>query len=177
MSSEEELVKLCATKDRQAQKELFEKYASKMMGICLRYTDNTDDAKDLLQDGFVKVFTRINSFKFKSSLYTWMSRIFVNLAINRINRKIQHQSLEDTQELAATEEIKDAPSWGNLTKQEILNEVRALPEIHRAIINMYAIDGMGHAEIAKMLNISVGSSKSRLSRARVLLRERINMKK
>jgi RNA polymerase sigma factor (sigma-70 family) len=177
LSSEEELIKLCASKNRKAQKILFEKYASKMMGICLRYTSNTDDAKDLLQDGFVKVFMQIESFRFKSSLYTWMSRVFVNLAINKINRDVKHLNLDDTQELAAVEEIDEAPSWGNLSKEQILEEVRALPEIHRVIINLYAIDGLGHAEIAKLLNITVGSSKSRLSRARVILKEQINLRK
>jgi len=173
LSSEEELVKLCATNDRQAQKELFERYSSKMMGICLRYTNNADDAKDLLQDGFVKVFTQIESFKFRSTLYTWMSRIFVNLAINKLNRNVQHLNLDENQEIAAEIEEDENPTWGNLSKEQILAEVRALPEIHRVIINLYAVDGLGHTEIASMLDISIGSSKSRLSRARTILKERI----
>ncbi|MBI1307522.1 MAG: sigma-70 family RNA polymerase sigma factor [Bacteroidetes bacterium] len=175
MSSEEELVKQCANKNREAQKELFEKYASRMMGICIRYMSNTEDAKDVLQDGFVKVFMQIESFKFKSSLYTWMSRIFVNLCINRLNRTVQ--TLELTQEHESStlnEENENQPIWGNLNRDQIMSEILALPDIYRVVINMYAIDGLTHSEIAKALNISEGSSKSRLSRARVILKERIN---
>lgn len=173
MSNEEELVKLCVKQNREAQKILFEKYASKMMGICLRYTVNAEDAKDILQDGFVKVFAKIDQFRFKSSLYTWMSRIFVNLAINKINRGIQHLPLEGDHMLEDEKDQETSHSWGDLTQTQILEEVQALPDIYRIIINMYAVDGMRHAEISKTLGISEGSSKSRLSRARVLLKERI----
>lgn len=177
MSNEEELVKLCARKDREAQRILFEKYASKMMGISIRYTSNAEDAKDLLQDGFVRVFAKIETFNAKSSLYTWMSRIFVNMAINRLKRTTQHVHLDDQFDLASEIETEDVSSWGSLSREDILREVNALPDIYRMIINMYAVDGMTHAEIAQALEISEGSSKSRLSRARVLLKEQIKHKR
>lgn len=147
-----------------------------MMGICLRYMNNEEDAKDILQDGFVKVFTQIESFQFKSSLYTWMSRIFVNLSINKLKRGVSYVQLEDDQELADTSmtELDAQPSWGTLTRDEVLMHVQELPDIYRVVLNMYAVDGLSHAEIADALDISVGSSKSRLSRARVILKERLN---
>ncbi len=176
MSSDEELVKLCIRKDREAQKMLFEKYASKMMGICLRYTANADDAKDVLQDGFVKVFMQLESFEFKSSLATWMSRIFTNLSINKVTRgiaKYTHVDIDDQSDLAYEDASQDMSQWYGLTPQQVLAEVNKLPEIYRLVLNMYAVDGYSHQQIADQLNISVGSSKSRLSRARVLLKEQI----
>jgi RNA polymerase sigma factor (sigma-70 family) len=175
LSNDEELVALCRKNNREAQKKLFEKYASKMMGICLRYIGNTDDAKDAMQDGFVKVFSQLNSFEFKSSLETWMSRIFMNLSINRVTRglaKYTHIDIADTN-LTHEEDEATVYSWGNLTQTQVLEELQALPEIYRIVLNMYAIDGLSHQEIADSLDISVGSSKSRLSRARVLLKDRI----
>ena len=175
MSNDEELVRLCIKKNRAAQKELFEKYASKMMGICLRYTANQEDAKDILQEGFVKVFTELERFELRSSLYTWMARIFRNLAINKVTRgaaKYEHVELTENQFETSEEEHTDA--WGGLTPNEVLKYVQQLPDHYRVVINMYAIDGCTHEEIAETLNISVGSSKSRLSRARALLRKEFN---
>lgn len=177
MSSDEELVRLCLQKDREAQKLLFEKYASKMMGICLRYTSNHEDAKDILQDGFVKVFTQLEKFEFKSSLQTWMSRIFANLAINRVTRgnqaKYTHVDIDEQYDLASETTQDDLDRWGGLTPKQVLGFVQQLPEKYRLVINMYAVDGFSHQEIAQKLNISVGSSKSRLSRARVMLKDNI----
>lgn len=176
MSSDEELVKKCIEKNREAQKTLFEKYASKMMGICLRYTANTEDAKDVLQDGFVKVFTQLESFQFKSTLQTWMSRIFTNLAINKVTRgisKYTHVDIDEQTTLTYEDSSEDFDKWGGMTPKQVLGYVSELPEIYRLVLNMYAVDGYSHQEIAKQLNISVGSSKSRLSRARVLLKDRI----
>ncbi len=180
MSSEEELVQQCIKKDREAQKMLFEKYGSKMMGICLRYTSNHEDAKDILQDGFVKVFTQLEKFEFKSTLQTWMSRIFTNLAINRVTRgisKYTHVDIDEQSTLAYEETNEELDTWGGLTPQQVMVFVRELPEIYRLVLNMYAIDGYSHQQIADQLDISVGSSKSRLSRARVLLKENIKKSK
>ena len=159
---------------------LFEKYASKMMGICLRYTARPEDAKDILQEGFVKVFTQLDKFEFKSNLQTWMSRIFTNLAINKVTRgvaKYTHVSIEDQVELAYEESEDDTTTWGGLTPNQVMGYIQELPEIYRLVINMYAVDGFSHQEIADKLGISVGSSKSRLSRARIILKENIKKAK
>ncbi|MFT5725269.1 MAG: RNA polymerase sigma factor (sigma-70 family) [Bacteroidia bacterium] len=176
MSSDEELVKLCIDNNREAQKMLFERYASKMMSICLRYTSSHEDAKDILQDGFVKVFAQLEKFEFKSTLQTWMSRVFTNLAINKVTRgesKYSYVSIEDEVNLAYEETTEDLGKWGGLTPEIVMTYVRALPEIYRVVLNMYAVDGFSHQQIADTLDISVGSSKSRLSRARVILKENI----
>ncbi|MCB9262402.1 MAG: sigma-70 family RNA polymerase sigma factor [Flavobacteriales bacterium] len=179
MSNDEQLVKLCIEKNREAQKMLFEKYASRMMGICLRYTASNEDAKDILQEGFVKVFTKLDSFNFGSSLQTWMSRIFTNLAINHITRgkaKYTHVDIEETEQLAYEDSSEDMEKWGGLTSEQILEHVQQLPDKYRVVLNMYAIDGYSHQEIADQLGLTVNNSKSRLLRARAILKEKIRMK-
>jgi RNA polymerase sigma-70 factor (ECF subfamily) len=169
--SEEELIKACKKNNRVAQRELFDRYSSKMMAVCLRYGKNHDDAKDLLQDGFYQVLTKIKSFKGNSKLETWMTRVFINLALNKLRHgrnKFYHQEFETKHssmvELEEEEVVERNP-------KEVLAAVQELPDIYRIVINMYAIDGLSHNDISKALGITVGSSKSRLSRARVMLNE------
>ena len=164
MIDDKELILRCQDNDRFAQKMLFEKYASKMMATCMRYCDNQEDARDLLQDGFYKIFLNINSFKGDSRIDTWMTRVFINLALNkkRLGRyKYDHYEFDSQYELA-TDDVEEPP----VKDIEALNR---LPEIYKIVLNMYAIDNLSHQEIAKQLGISIGSSKSRLSRGRVLL--------
>ena len=168
MISDEELIQRCKENDRTAQKMLFEKYAQRMLATCIRYTDTKEDANDILQDGFYKVLTKIKSFKGNSSLTTWMTRIFINEALNskRLGRnKYYHHDLDAVAELE--DEPVDQPEQKN--PNEVLSAVKQLPPKYRIVINMYAIDGLTHKEIAKQLGITEGSSKSRLSRARVQL--------
>ena len=169
MISEDELIKRCKQQDQMAQKELFDRFAGKMMGICLRYSKNQDDAKDLLQEGFFKVLVKIKTFKGQSKLETWMTRVFINLALNSFRKarhKYHHVELHDNIEADETEtEVEEADP------KRVLDAVQQLPEIYRIVINLYAIDGLSHKEIAGMLGISEGSSKSRLSRGRKLLAE------
>lgn len=153
-----------------AQKELFDKYAGQMMAICLRYCKNQEDAKDLLQEGFFKVLTKIGSFKGQSRLDTWMTRIFINLALNsfrQARKKYHHTELNENLKEEEVEEIEERDP------KKVLAALQELPEIYRVVINMYAIDGLSHKEISKLLGISEGSSKSRLSRARKLLNEKL----
>ena len=153
-----------------AQKELFDKYAGQMMAICLRYCKNQEDAKDLLQEGFFKVLTKIGSFKGQSRLDTWMTRIFINLALNsfrQARKKYHHTELNENLKEEEVEEIEERDP------KKVLATLQELPEIYRVVINMYAIDGLSHKEISKLLGISEGSSKSRLSRARKLLNEKL----
>jgi RNA polymerase sigma-70 factor (ECF subfamily) len=167
---DKELILRCQDNDRFAQKTLFEKYASKMMATCMRYCDNQEDARDLLQDGFYKIFLNINSFKGDSRIDTWMTRVFINLALNkkRLGRyKYDHYELDSQYELAA-DDVDETPIK-DIEPETVLEALNRLPEIYKIVLNMYAIDNLSHQEIATQLGISVGSSKSRLSRGRVLL--------
>ena len=173
MGAEKQLIDRCKRNDRQAQKLLFDKYSSRMLGVCLRYCKDYEDARDVMQEGFVKVFTKISTFKGESSLATWMTRIFVNLSLNRLRQarlKYQHIDIDDVHHDLAGEMDDDVGGY-EWDQKGVLQAVQSLPDIYRTIINLYAVDGMSHQEIAKMLNVTVGTSKSRLSRARVMLKE------
>ena len=173
---DEDLIEACKKQDRAAQQQLFERYSYKMMAICIRYSDTRQDAEDLLQDGFIKVFAKIGSFKRNSSLSTWMSRVFINMAINRLNRdkrRFKETSLEDEYVNYDDNDI-DLPK--NVDGQEVLNAMKELPDKYEVVLSLYAIDGMNHREIANLLGISEGGSKSRLSRARNLLRDMLKDK-
>jgi RNA polymerase sigma-70 factor (ECF subfamily) len=149
---------------------LFEKYANKMMATCMRYCKNQEDARDLLHDGFYKIFTNIKSFKGDSRIDTWMTRVIINLALNkkRLGRnKYDHYEF-DTKFEQAEAEVEEKP-YADIEAHQVLEAMNQLPEIYKIVLNMYAVDNMSHKDIAKQLGISVGSSKSRLSRGRVLL--------
>ena len=175
MISEEELIKRCKNKDQLAQKMLFEMYANKMMAVCMRYSNNEEDARDLLHDGFYKVLLKINTFKGGSKLSTWMTRIFINLALNKLRHgrnKYFHDEFEAKHETVVQLDNSNEPKY-KIEPNEVLTALNQLPEIYKIVLNMYAIDNLSHKEIAKELKISVGSSKSRLSRARALLNAKL----
>jgi RNA polymerase sigma-70 factor (ECF subfamily) len=172
----DEIVERCKDQDRQAQKELFERFAPKMMSVCMRYCRNEDDAKDVLQDGFVKIFTKIKSFKGESRVETWMARIMVHTSLNFIQRvRKANLFVEFNPEMEVKDEGYEADQEQPEVK-EVMKAVNELPEIYRIVINMYAVDGMGHKEIANILGITEGSSKSRLSRGRQLLKKQFDNK-
>jgi RNA polymerase sigma factor (sigma-70 family) len=175
--SEEELIRGCRNKDRSAQKMLFEMYANKMMAVCMRYTKNQEDARDLLHDGFYKVFIKIDSFKGGSRIDTWMTRVFINLALNKLRHgrnKYYHDEFEAKHEDIFNQSNQEERY--DVKPNQVLQALNQLPEIYKIVLNMYAIDELSHKEIAEQLNISVGSSKSRLSRARVLLNAKLKRK-
>lgn len=174
MDNEAELIQRCKENDRAAQQAIFKYYSSKMMGICLRYSKNVDDAKDILHDGFFKVFTTISKFRSDSALETWMTRVFINTAISHLrerSKKYNHLSIDDAYIELADEPIEDENKRAidKLEKEDALALVRKLPEKYQLIINMYAVEGMSHKEIAETLGVSEGTSKSQLSRARKML--------
>jgi RNA polymerase sigma factor (sigma-70 family) len=154
-----------------------------MMGVCLRYSKNYDDAQDILQEGFIKIFKKIDTFEGKSSIATWMSRIFVHTAINSFRKahlKHVHVNINDeyfSEKLTDDKGDEEGEEQIQLEQSTVLDLIQKLPDIYRVILNMYAVDGLSHNQIAKELKISSGTSKSRLSRARVLLKEQLNIKK
>lgn len=178
MISEEELIERCKDKDQSAQKMLFERYANKMMAVCMRYCKNQEDARDLLHDGFYKVFIKIGSFKGGSRIDTWMTRLFINLALNKLRHgrnKYYHDEFEAKHEMFTDSDEIDESAY-KVEPNQVLDALNQLPDIYKIVLNMYAIDNLSHKEIAEELKISVGSSKSRLSRARVLLNTKLKRK-
>lgn len=162
----------CKSQDRQAQSELYQYFSAKMYALCIRYAKDQDDAADILQNGFIKVFKKCELFEGKGSLEGWIRRVMVNTAIES-HRKNKVRFLS-TDELTG-HEIEQAGSFSltHLDYKDLLALIKKLPMGYRTVFNLYAIEGYNHKEIAEMLEISEGSSKSQLSRARSWLKERI----
>ena len=162
--TEAEIVQRCLQDDVPAQNELYRRYAGKMMGICLRYTHNREDAADVLQDGFVKVFLHLKSFKGEGSFEGWIKRIMVNTALKHYKKNLKFKNESDIE--MAYDISFDNQIISNMSVSEMMKHVQNMPDGYRTIFNLYVVEGFQHNEIGKMLGISEGTSKSQLSRAR-----------
>lgn len=170
--NDDELLEGCRKHNRKMQELLYRKFAGEMLRICLAYEPDRDEAKDILQNAFLKVFRNIEAYSGQGSLKGWIRRIITNTAIDAYRKKQQVPMLriDDIAELAEPTENNADP----LICQDLLKEVERLPDGARIIFNLYAIEGYGHKEISEKLNISEGTSKSQLNRARKLLNEQIS---
>jgi RNA polymerase sigma-70 factor (ECF subfamily) len=169
--TEQDLIKGCLRENQQCQAEIFRLYAGKMLGVCLRYARHRMEAEDILQDAFIRVFDNIAQFQFKGSLESWIRRIVVNTAL----KKYQQKSFRD-EEIGIDEhyDLMLEPSiYADLHEEELLNLIAALPDGYRLVFNLYAIEGYSHSEIADMLGIEEGTSRSQLLKARRMLQEKI----
>jgi len=171
MLSEQELIKGCAKGNRAVQKALYEQYCRKMMAICLRYMQSEEEAEDVLQEGFVKVFFNIHSFRAESKLETWMTRIMINTALNHQRQKLYLLPVVNSEEVIIPE--SEEISLAGFHLAELISVIQSLPDGCRMIFNLFAIEGYAHKEIAKMLEISEGTSKSQYNRAKYLLRNKL----
>ncbi|MEQ8364257.1 MAG: sigma-70 family RNA polymerase sigma factor [Cyclobacteriaceae bacterium] len=173
MLTEEDLIKGCAKGERASQKALYERYCQKMMAICLRYAKSEQEAEDILQEGFVKVFSNISKFRAESQLATWITRIMINTALNKQRSKVYMVPMLDVNEghLIQEEEV----SLSHFHMKDLLKVIQSLPDGCRIVFNLFAIEGYGHKEISEMTGISVGTSKSQYNRAKSLLRSKIEM--
>jgi len=173
MLSEIELIKGCVKEDRAAQKALYERYCRKMMVVCQRYAKSTQEAEDALQEGFVKVFASINAFRQESRLDTWMTRIMINTTLNQQRQKLYLLPMVDVTEIEMTEDSEISLASFHLS--ELIAMIQSLPDGCRLVFNLFAIEGYNHKEIAEMLGISEGTSKSQYSRAKSLLKVKLNL--
>lgn len=167
---EKELVRGCIQGDKRYQKMLYDLYGKKMYGVCLRYCNDKDIAKDVMQDAFVKILTNIGQFKFTGPLEAWIRRIMVNTSIQFYRSSI---SLKEVELSEAHGEVRYDETFSKLSKDEILKLIQNLAPGYRTVFNMYVIEGYSHAEIAEMMGINENTSKSQLSRSRVILQEQI----
>ncbi|MFW5700063.1 MAG: RNA polymerase sigma factor [Cyclobacteriaceae bacterium] len=172
MHNENELISGCIKGDRKAQRQLYELYSKKMLAVSLRYAKSQFEAEDILQEAFIKVFNNIASFRRESKLYTWIKRIVVNTALNHQRSKLYLYPMVDVSEMYDVKEEKDV-ILSKFQMDEMLGMIQELPTGCQIIFNLYAIEGYQHDEIAKELNINVGTSKSQYARAKVLLRSMI----
>jgi len=170
--SDEELRVLCIKGDGNAQNELYRRYAPKFWGICLRYAKNRMSAEDILQEGFIRIFTYLDRFENKGSFEGWMRRTMVNTAINYYKKNLSTAREAEYHEYMS-EKSNDADALSSLSYQELLNLVQKMPNGYRTVFNLYIIEGYSHRDIADSLNISENTSKSQLSRARAYLQMQI----
>jgi RNA polymerase sigma-70 factor (ECF subfamily) len=169
--TDEELVKGCIENKPIAQKTLYDRFSRKMYGVCLRYCDDQDEAQDILQNGFIKVFENMQSFKGSGSLEGWIRRIMVNTALNHYRQTKMGKQKVDLDSVEYSLE-SSAPSVSEtINAKELLALIQTIPAGFRTVFNLFAIEGYSHKEIAEMLNISEGTSKSQFARARAYLQK------
>ena len=174
-----DIIRRCKRGDRTAQESVYNLLAGKMFAVCLRYCSNYEDARDLLHDGFVTVFTKIGQFNYGGSFEGWVRRIFVNHAMERYRNDTKILTVDNMDENSlhfATHEDEDVDEWGayRLTEAELLAMVDELPPQYKVVFNLYVIDGLSHKEIAEKLGISESASRSNLLRARGILQKKVN---
>lgn len=167
--SESDLIKGCIAKDRRMQEMLYSRYSAKMYSVCLRYCKNLDDAQDLLQDGFVKVFKSLDNYRGDGSFEGWMRRIFVNTSIASFRRAPVVNPISDYQE--SNIENSDWNVLDQFDAKDIIKMVQTLSPGYRQVFNMFVIDGYSHKEISELLGIGEGTSKSQLARAKAAMKE------
>jgi RNA polymerase sigma factor (sigma-70 family) len=168
---ETDLIRGCLDGNRRMQKQLYDQFSSKMYAVCLRYMSNSDDAQDVLQEGFIKVYKNLERFRGDGSFEGWVRRIFVNTAIEQIRKKKIDVSITEKEE--ETIEYKTITAVDKINEKDLLKIVQELSPGYRTVFNLYIVEGFGHKEIADMMGISEGTSKSQLARARMILQEKI----
>lgn len=166
--SETFLIQNCLSGDRKYQKEMYDKYASKMYTLCLRYTKNQMDAEDTLQEGFVKLFNNLHRFRGEGSFEGWVRRIFVNTAIENIRKKSNNNPIGEG--LENTIHDNYITPLDNLFEKDLIATSQKLSDGYRTVFNLYAVEGYSHKEIAQQLGITESTSKSQFSRAKAILR-------
>lgn len=169
----EQLIERCKKNDAKAQSQIYKLYASKLFSLSLKYSRNYAEAQDNLQDAFVTIFKKIEQYKSKGSLEGWMKRIAINTALQRYRSVGIFDIISEDQIEDVTIEIED----DTVGIDYLLQIIQELPDRYRLVFNLYALDDYSHKEIADMLDISTGTSKSNLARARLILKEKIEQYK
>jgi RNA polymerase sigma-70 factor (ECF subfamily) len=166
----EQLIKNCVKQDAKAQSQLYKQYASKLFSLCLKYSKNYAEAEDNLHDAFITVFSKIDQYNNKGSFEGWLKRIAINTSLQRYRENVgvfdivNEGNIEDV-----TVDINDK----DVHIDFLLKIIQELPDRYRLVFNLYVLDGYSHVEISELINISIGTSKSNLARARMILKEKI----
>lgn len=170
---ESALVEKCINGDLKAQRALFEMFAPKMLGVCLRYSKNKEQAEDVLQDGFIKVFNNLTKYSGSGSLEGWVRRIMVNTALDQIRKETKFKDnvgFDDVDYKVETNSF----IMESMMAEDLLVLINSMPDGYRTVFNLFAIEGYSHKEIAEELSISENTSKSQYSRARKFLQQKLN---
>ncbi|MDR2917729.1 MAG: sigma-70 family RNA polymerase sigma factor [Tannerella sp.] len=172
---EQEIINACVRGESWARKKVYEMYAPTMMSLCIRYVGDRETARDLLQDGFIKVFTKINTYSNKGVFAGWMHRVFVTTALEYLRKTDALRSAVDIADYNEQLKDVDVSVLDQLSADDLMNCVNKLPPGYRAVFNMYAIEGFSHNEIAEALGISVATSKTQFLRARNSLQKSVKL--
>jgi len=172
--SESDLIQGCIDQNPVMQRELYDRFASKMYGVCLRYAGNTNDADDVLQEGFIKVFKNISRFRSEGSFEGWIRRIFVNTCIEQYRKKVKSYNITEAHENSV--EDQDLDAMDRLAAKDMVKLINELSPGYKAVFNLHVVEGYSHKEIADMLAISEGTSKSQLARAKGALKKLLETK-
>ncbi len=166
---ESEMIEGCLRNDRKSQEKMYKTFASRMMGVCMRYSKNRETAEDILQEGFIKAFRALASFRKEGSFEGWLRKIMVRTALEHFRKEVRFfplSQIDAAKHTAGEEEI-----LSRMNTKEVMEKIMDLPPGYRTVLNLYVIEGYNHAEIGEMLGISEGTSKSQLSRARDVLKQ------
>ncbi len=173
MDVHREILTGCIKGESSAQKKLFDSYSRMMLGVCNRYATCIEEAEDIMQEGFVKIFLNVKEFKGEGSLVAWMRRIMINTAITHYHKMRKHRYHDDLDEVRETKFEDHQWEESEFTKEELYNVIQRMPDGYRMVFNLYAVEGYKHREIAEILEIDENTSKSQYSRARRWLQERL----
>ena len=174
--TEEAILQGCIRNDAIAQRELYTKYSPKMLAVCYRFAHNREDAEDMLQEGFIKVFLQIHTFENRGAFEGWVRRIIVHTCINILKKnKKFNESVDIVHAIAVQVREESIPSI--IQAKQVVECIRMLPMGYRTVLNLYAIEGYSHREIAEMLNIEESTSRSQYTRAKAMLEEILIRKK
>jgi RNA polymerase sigma factor (sigma-70 family) len=175
--SHELIIRGCITGDRASQSKLYHLYARKMMGVCMWYANNREEAEEILQDGFMRVFKYLNKYSGEGSFEGWMRKVMVSAALSKYRNK-SSQMWVITEYCSDAHDIAEESSFiSRFDEKELVKLVQTLSPAYRLVFNLYVFEGLKHREIAALLNISEGTSKSNLSNARKILQAALNVKK
>lgn len=172
MNELEQLIKDCADGKQRALAQLYHMFSAKMYGVCLRYAKDATEAEDNLQEGFIKVFTNLKSFRNEGSFEGWIRRIMINVSLEKIRKQHLLYPVEDVS-------IYDSVNFSDdviakIAADDLMKLIQELPPRYRLVFNLYVIEGMSHQEIAEEMSITQGTSKSNLARAREILKKRVH---
>ncbi len=169
------IIRGCIAGNRRDQELLYRRHAAKLYAVCLQYSGNDEEARDILQDGFIKIFENLIHYKYEGSFEGWMRRIIVNTALEKYRSRHNLYRVDDIDLIPEPDADPNNEDYSGLEAIDLLDIIRELPPKYRMVFNLYAIEGYAHKEISQMMKISEGTSKSNLSRARLILQKKVNL--
>jgi len=173
MMSDQQIIKLCAKHDRKAQQILYDRYSRLLLGVCLRYATDKAEAEDILQDSFLKIFFNIKEYSGTGSFIGWLRKIVVNTAITHYHKNLKYRYHVDIEDYISVETGTSSFEEDFFTSDELFKVLNELPSGYRMVFNLYAVEGFKHKEIAEMLSIDTNTSKSQYSRAKAVIRDKL----